>query len=276
MKKLIAAVTIAGTALTAGAGVAAAEPGADGTGRPGAGSQPDGARADTERADTERSGRRGQVLAAALQVAADTIGVSTDELRQAVQGGQTVAQVAESKGVDPQQVTAAIVAAATGKIDEAVANDRIDAARAAMLKEKLPQAVDRLVNATRKPPGEGGSDQRAGKAGRHERRQRAAGAALDTAAGALDITSDELASKLKSGKSIADVAQEAGVELPKVTGALVDAAKRKIAEAVESGRLPADKAEKLEAKLAERIDRLVHRTFGRRGSGEDASQRSAL
>ena len=35
----------------------------------------------------------GRLLAAALKVAADTIGISPDELRQAVRDGQTVAEI---------------------------------------------------------------------------------------------------------------------------------------------------------------------------------------
>jgi hypothetical protein len=45
-----------------------------------------------------------------FDVAAKTIGVTADELRTAVQGGQTVAAVATSKGVTPQAVIDALVA----------------------------------------------------------------------------------------------------------------------------------------------------------------------
>jgi ribosomal protein S20 len=263
MKKLIAAATIAGTLIVAGAGVATAEPGADGNGRPGA-SQSGEASGD---GSGTRGGRPGRLLAAALKVAADTIGITPEELRQAVQGGQTVAQVAQSKGVDPQQVTDAIVSSATSKIDEAVTAGRLDEARATKLKEKLPQAVDRLVNATRK--GGGGPDH-GNRPQRGERRK----AVLDTAAGALGISSDELAAKLKSGTSLAAVADELGVELSKVTDALVAAGKQKLTAAVDAGRITADKAEKIEARLAERIDQLVHRTFGQHADGSEQARAS--
>ncbi len=61
-------------------------------------------------------GRRG----VALDTAATALGVSADELRTALQGGQTIAQVAESKGVDVQTVIDALVAEAKTHLDERV------------------------------------------------------------------------------------------------------------------------------------------------------------
>src|SRR6478672_1742361 len=47
--------------------------------------------------------------------------------------------------------------------------------------------------------------------------------ALDTSAGALGMSADDLKAELKTGKSVADVATEKGVPLDDVTKALTDA-----------------------------------------------------
>src|SRR5947209_1984947 len=46
-----------------------------------------------------------------LSVAATTIGISEADLRSAIESGQTIAQVAQAHGVDPQTVIDAMVAA---------------------------------------------------------------------------------------------------------------------------------------------------------------------
>ncbi len=236
MKRLMTCVTIAAGVLTLAAGAAVADPAGDPNGAP---------------APAAARGHHPRALAEALKVAADTIGVSTDELREAVQGGQTVAQVAQSKGVDPQRVIDAIVAAATQKIDQALADGKIDEPRAAELKRKLPQIADRLVNQTR---------QLVRRAERRSRRK----AAIETAAKAIGISTDELVDAVKSGRSIADVADSKGVEVSKVVGALVAEATKRIAEAVDAGRLPAAEGDQLKSRLADRIDTFLHRTFGQR------------
>ena len=68
------------------------------------------------------------------------------ELREAVRGGQTVAAVAESKGVNPDDVAQAIVSALTEAVDRAVSEDRITEERAATIKERLPTLAERFMN----------------------------------------------------------------------------------------------------------------------------------
>ncbi len=92
---------------------------------------------------------RHRILAGAFNVAAETIGVSVDDLKAAVRDGKSVAEVAEENGVDPQTVIDAIVQAASDKLDEAVASGRIDEARADAIKAKLVDAATRFVNFTR-------------------------------------------------------------------------------------------------------------------------------
>jgi hypothetical protein len=61
-----------------------------------------------------------------LEEAADAIGIEVDDLLDAVRDGQTIAEVAEAEGVDPQTVIDAIVAQARERFDEAVADERLD------------------------------------------------------------------------------------------------------------------------------------------------------
>jgi chorismate mutase len=63
--------------------------------------------------------------AAAIRTAAEAIGIDADELRIALRDGQTIAQVAEANGVDPQDVIDALVAQATERITKVVNGDTV-------------------------------------------------------------------------------------------------------------------------------------------------------
>ncbi len=88
-----------------------------------------------------------------LATVAKTIGVSPGDLLKALKSGKSIAQVAQAKGVDVQKVQGAIVTAANAKIDAAVKAGKLDAAKAAKLKQRLPEMAKRIVN---KVPGQGG------------------------------------------------------------------------------------------------------------------------
>ena len=109
-----------------------------------------------ERGERGRGGKGG----AGLEVVAQALGMTADELHTALKGGQTLAQVAESKGVNVQVVVDALVASATNHINEKVASGDITQAEADAKLAELSQRVTDMVN---NPRPEGG--QRGGKSG---------------------------------------------------------------------------------------------------------------
>jgi hypothetical protein len=103
MKKAVATLALTGLLVAAPAGVVAAK------------DDPGGAPADEQ--SVER-GRRHRKVRLAAKVAAETIGISTEELKAQVQSGKTIAQVAEEHGVAASAVVDAIVEARTAKLRE--------------------------------------------------------------------------------------------------------------------------------------------------------------
>ena len=81
-----------------------------------------------------------------LDAAAQTLGVSVDDLRSKLEGGQTIAQVAQAQGVDVQTVIDAMVADATSHIDQAVKDGRLTADQANERKAGLKDRITKLVN----------------------------------------------------------------------------------------------------------------------------------
>ena len=81
-----------------------------------------------------------------FDVVASTIGISIDDLRTALQGGQTIAQVAEANGKTADEVIAAVVADRTTKINQAVTDGRLTQTQADEMLANLQQRVTDFVN----------------------------------------------------------------------------------------------------------------------------------
>src|SRR4051794_29918848 len=85
-----------------------------------------------------------------LDVAATAIGVAPDALRRAVDEGRSIAALAADVGVPSDRVVDAVVRDANAKVDRALADGRIAADRATILRGRLPNWAEQLVAQTPK------------------------------------------------------------------------------------------------------------------------------
>jgi hypothetical protein len=83
-----------------------------------------------------------------LDVVATTLGITADEVRTAVQGGQTIAELAVSKGKTAQDVIDAVVAESTTRINAAVTDGKLTQAEADERLADLTTRVTEFVNNT--------------------------------------------------------------------------------------------------------------------------------
>jgi uncharacterized protein (DUF433 family) len=241
MKKLIAAVTTAGLLIVGTAGVAGAADSTPTTKAPASASAP-----------AHRGALGKGRLVAAVKIAATTIGVEPKELGQEIKAGKSVADVAKSHNVDPQKVIDAIDAAADKKVDEAVTAGKIDAARAATIKAKVPTRVTKLVNGELKGKGKA--------VAKAELRRHARRGGVKLAASTIGIDTKTLVDAVKGGQTVADVAKSHNVDPQKVIDAVTTAANTRIDTAVTNGKIDADRAAKLKDRLDQRIVKLVNDT----------------
>jgi hypothetical protein len=180
-----------------------------------------------------------------LEAAAEAIGITEDELRAALEDGQSIAQVAEAEGVDVQTVIDALVANGTERLEEAIAE----------LPDRMADLVHREGLPDRGRPG-----------GFHHR-----GPGLDAAADALGITEDELRTALQDGQSIAEVAAANDIDVQTVIDALVADATAHIDEEVAEGDLTEEEAATRKANLVERITAMVNGERPERPGDADAA-----
>jgi hypothetical protein len=135
IKKIAAGIALAGALTVGTAGAAfAADTSSTGTATP-------SAQTANGHPRIQAQFRRG-----AVKVAADTLGVSRQDLRTALKGGQTISEYATSQGKDPQTVVDALTTAANTKLDQLVAAGRFSPDLAASIKNKLPTRIATLMN----------------------------------------------------------------------------------------------------------------------------------
>jgi uncharacterized protein YidB (DUF937 family) len=176
-----------------------------------------------------------------LEAAAQALNLSVDELRSKLEGDKTIAQVAQEQGVDVQTVIDAMVADATAHIEQRVQDGDLTADQANERKANLQERITTLVNEG-KPRGGG---------------PRGHGPKLDAAAQALGVSTDELREQLRDGKTLAQVAEDRGVDKQKVIDAMVADATARIDQKVQDGDLTTDQANERKAELEARITTLV-------------------
>jgi polyhydroxyalkanoate synthesis regulator phasin len=115
-------------------------------------------------------GGPGKLIRAGLDVVATTLGITEDEVRTALESGQSIADLAVSKGKTAQDVIDAIVAEATTRINAAVTDGKLTQERADELIANLTTGVTELVNSTPPLGGPGlGLPGLPGFGGRHHR-----------------------------------------------------------------------------------------------------------
>lgn len=84
---------------------------------------------------------RGQTLDAA----ANTLGMTETEVREALRDGSTLAELATDQDVEVQAVVDALVTEVTSELDDAVAAERITQERADEIAATLPERITDLV-----------------------------------------------------------------------------------------------------------------------------------
>ena len=175
---------------------------------------------------------------------ATALGVDTETLRSEFAAGKSIADIAAEQGIAIDTVVAALVADLEEHLDEHVADGSLTEDEAA---EKLASAEDRISEKVNEVPPT--RDRNSGP----RRGGQLPAAVLEM----LGIDGPALSEALSEGKSVADIAEENGVEIGDIVSALVDERAAHLAEHVADGSLTEDEAaEKLEAMEAKIIERL--------------------
>jgi uncharacterized protein YidB (DUF937 family) len=206
----------------------------------------------------------------AKETVTEVLGLSADELREALGDDTSLADVAAAQGVPVEDLVAALVAAGQERIDDAVASGKIDDERAAEASAGLAERVEELVNSTRAERVEERGERRSERQERRGERREATSEALQEV---LGLSGEEIREALSGGATVADLAEQQGVSVDEVSAALVAEATERLDAAVEEGKVDADRAAEMLESLEERVDDLIENGRPERGERGDRAER---
>ena len=162
-------------------------------------------------------GQKPRPFRAAMDAAASALGLQPKDLFAALQSGQSLADIAKSKGVSQDQLVSAMSTAITK------ANPSISADQANQIAQRLATQV----------PGQDGTGQSAaatsGTSGTHHghhHHQGGGGDLLSAASNALGQSTSSLLTALQSGQRLASIGSANGVSQDQLVGAIVTALQR--------------------------------------------------
>ena len=191
---------------------------------------------------------------------ATALGVDTETLRSEFAAGKSIADIAAEQGIAIDTVVAALVADLEEHLNEHVADGSLTEDEAA---EKLASAEDRISEKVNDVPPT--RDRNSGP----RRGGQLPAAVLEM----LGIDGPALREALSEGKSVADIAEENGVEIGEIVGELLHERSVHLAEHVADGSLTEDEAaeklEAMEAKITERLSTVPEAGEGLRGPKHD-------
>lgn len=190
-----------------------------------------------------------------LETAADYLGMTTAELREAMRDGDSLADIANQKGKSVDGLKTAIRNAQKADLDQAVKDGKLTRAQADRIEDELSEHVDALV--------EGGRGLKIPRLGFGLGFGLRAGVDLiDTAADYLGLSRAQLRDELSDGDSLADVARQKGKSVDGLETALKKSLRTQLDKAVANDKLSKEQADKLYDTLAEHVDDIVEHGFG--------------
>lgn len=207
-------------------------------------------------ADVEIQNAAGAVVKSdrfAADTLATALGMTPEELREELRSGKSIAQIAEEQGKSLDDVKEAMITGFEKHLDEHVADGTLTREQADLRLEAFTSRLDQIVQ--KAGPLRGG---RGGHDG-HGRHGRGARFVTESLAEVLEMSVDELKEELKSGKTIAQIAEAQKVDIDDVKKALVADVKAHLAEEVASGKHTQAEADAKLAKFESRLDDIINR-----------------
>ena len=210
------------------------------------------------------------IASAALAAAAAGAGgaiaaTSGDDGKKAEQS--ILDDAAQRLNVSPDDLRSALSAAEDAQLDQAVKDGTLTQAQADAIKARRTTDGRVLGGVGGPGPGRNGGP----GFGQGDRGPGGQPAVFDAAASALGLKTSELSTRLRGGKSIADVAKDQSKSLADVKTAITDAVTKQLDADVKAGRLTdAQRKEELD-ELSTRLDDLVNGTFGGQWHGARAA-----
>jgi hypothetical protein len=142
-----------------------------------------------------------------LEEAASILGTDQQSLEKSLQSGKSIMDVAKEKGISEADLTSKLRVLREAKIQEAVKNGKLDAARAEVMKQRMDEHLKFMINEK-------------GLRSRKDHHYKGSSSIMhpdfEKISEALGMTRELLKTELNSGKSLAEIAAAKGMSKVKL------------------------------------------------------------
>ncbi|WP_312114478.1 hypothetical protein [Brevibacillus reuszeri] len=176
--------------------------------------------------------------------------LNADGLKEALKADKSLAAVAQAQGVSTDDMVALLVKEQEAKLAEAVKAGKLTQEQADKMNENATDRVKAMVEGTHQGRGPG--------------KGMGFGFGIDKneeLLSLLNLDAAKLQEALKSGKSLATIAKEQGVDVEDVVATLVKQHEAQVKEAVAAGKLTQEQADERNEKLTEMVQKMVDGSF---------------
>ena len=187
---------------------------------------------------------RGGGKSNAAAVIEEQTGLSQEDLRARLQGGESLADIIEAEGGDLEAVVTAALTGLDEKVEALVEAGRLQSDEVDDYKAAVEQRVRDWLAGTH----EGFHGKR------HGHRGKVSVSLLTVVSEQTGVSVEDIRTKLSEGSSLADIIEEADGDLTAVTATVMEGYEAQLAAAIENGRVSADKADELRESMRERIE----------------------
>jgi lambda repressor-like predicted transcriptional regulator len=208
-------------------------------------------------------GLGGRGLMGGIEDVATYLDLKPADLVAQLRSGKSRADIAQAQGKTVQGLETAITDAVTNQLDAAVAAGKLSKDQETKLLAGLASHLDDLVNGVHKQF----EFRRGGPGGPHPAFGFGFGfgfggpglmGGIEDVATYLDLKPADLVAQLRSGKSLADIAQAQGKTVQGLETAITDAVTKQLDAAVAAGKLSKDQETKVLSSLSSRLDDFVN------------------
>ncbi|QRF23178.1 hypothetical protein FY534_05460 [Alicyclobacillus sp. TC] len=183
-----------------------------------------------------------------MQGIAKDLNLSPSTLQTDLKSGKTLAQIAESQGVTSAQLISELESAAKAKLDGQVSSGKMTSARESDILSRMDKRISNFVNGKMPTWGDPA----------HERGMGPIGTGMLGIAKDLNLSPSTLQTDLKSGKTLAQIAESQGVTSAQLISELESAAKAKLDGQVSSGKMTSARESDILSRMDKRISNLVN------------------
>jgi len=208
-----------------------------------------------------------RVLGALFDQSVTYLGTNPADLKTALPGTSLGAIADKTTGKSKAGLVTSLTTYANGAIDKAVADKKLTADQAAKAKSSAPARITRFVDRTYPAKTPRTVTPRAPKPAVAPRVQNFIGDAASAARDYLGLSAADLATSLRSGKSLGEVADTtAGKTRTGLIASLATSTNAKIDKAVTDGKVTAEQATTLKATVQSAVTTLVDRKGAAKGT----------